>query len=56
MVQDAVLWFDVSVEHTLLMEVHYCQQSLSEVVPGQGLWKIADSALYIYESAMFAFI
>ena len=42
MVQHTVLWFDVSVEHSPLVQVHHSQEGLSEVVPSQGLGKTAD--------------
>lgn len=43
MVQYAVLWFDVPMEHAPLVEVHHSQQCLGEVVTGQGLWETAHS-------------
>ena len=43
-IQDTVLRFDISVEHTPLVQVHHCQQGLDEIVAGQGLRKTTHSA------------
>ncbi len=52
MIQNTVLWFDVSMEYSLLMEIHDSKEGLGEVVTREGFGKTADSACtndtYIY--------